>query len=40
MNSDMNLFSSVQLGAYTLPNRMVMAPMTRLRADGTIPTEG
>jgi N-ethylmaleimide reductase len=39
MNSDMNLFSSVQLGAYTLPNRMVMAPMTRLRADGTIPTE-
>lgn len=39
MNSDLNLFSPFQLGKYTLPNRMVMAPMTRLRADGTIPTE-
>ena len=39
MNSDFNLFSSVKLGNYTLPNRMVMAPMTRLRANGTSPTE-
>jgi N-ethylmaleimide reductase len=39
MNSENNLFSSVQLGVYTLPNRMVMAPMTRLRADGTVPTK-
>jgi N-ethylmaleimide reductase len=38
MNSETNLFSSVELGAYTLANRMVMAPMTRLRANGTVPT--
>ena len=37
MNSDINLFSPVKLGSYTLPNRMVMAPMTRLRALATIP---
>ncbi len=37
MNSDINLFSPVKLGPYTLPNRMVMAPMTRLRAIATIP---
>lgn len=37
MNSDVNLFSPVKLGPYTLPNRMVMAPMTRLRAIATIP---
>lgn len=36
MNS--NLFDSFQLGLNTLANRIVMAPMTRLRADGTIPT--
>ncbi|MDZ7962829.1 MAG: alkene reductase [Aulosira sp. DedQUE10] len=34
----MNLFSPVKLDAFTLPNRMVMAPMTRLRAVGAIPT--
>jgi N-ethylmaleimide reductase len=34
-----NLFSPVKLGSYTLPNRIVMAPMTRLRAVGSIPTE-
>ncbi|WP_413165753.1 alkene reductase [Capilliphycus salinus ALCB114379] len=39
MNTPLNLFSPVQLGAYTLPNRMIMAPMTRLRADGTVPTQ-
>ncbi|GET36097.1 alkene reductase [Microseira wollei] len=37
MNTENNLFSSVQLGAYTLPNRIVMAPMTRLRAVNSIP---
>ncbi|WP_427161980.1 alkene reductase [Aliinostoc sp. HNIBRCY26] len=33
----MNLFTPVQLGSYTLPNRIVMAPMTRLRAIDNIP---
>jgi N-ethylmaleimide reductase len=34
-----NLFSSLTLGPYDLPNRIVMAPMTRCRADGdTVPT--
>ncbi len=28
----MNLLSSIQLGPYTLPNRMAMAPLTRCRA--------
>ncbi|GAB1543074.1 alkene reductase [Scytonema sp. NUACC21] len=38
MSSQTNLFSPVQLGSLTLPNRIVMAPMTRLRAgDGGIP---
>ncbi len=38
MNSSINLFTPVQLGSYTLANRMVMAPMTRLRAVGAVPT--
>jgi N-ethylmaleimide reductase len=29
----MNLFSPLSLGDYTIPNRVVMAPMTRQRAD-------
>ncbi|AFY34059.1 alkene reductase [Calothrix sp. PCC 7507] len=34
-----DLFSPVQLGLYTLPNRIVMAPMTRNRAGaGNVPT--
>lgn len=37
MNS--TLFDTFQLGTSTLNNRIVMAPMTRLRADGTIPTQ-
>ncbi|ODG98307.1 alkene reductase [Nostoc sp. KVJ20] len=37
MNSNINLFTPVQLGPYTLPNRIVMAPMTRLRAIASIP---
>ncbi len=40
MSSDLNLFSPIQVGAYTLPNRIVMAPLTRNRAsDGNVPTE-
>jgi N-ethylmaleimide reductase len=34
----MDLFSPVQLGSLDLPNRIVMAPMTRLRAVDSIPT--
>lgn len=30
--AELDLFTPVTLGAYTLPNRMLMAPMTRLRA--------
>lgn len=37
MTSNINLFTPVQLGPYTLTNRMVMAPMTRVRAIDTIP---
>ncbi len=37
MNADVNLFSPVKVGPYTLPNRMVMAPMTRLRAIDSVP---
>ncbi|GAB1545487.1 alkene reductase [Scytonema sp. NUACC21] len=32
MTTNINLFSPVQLGPYTLPNRIVMAPLTRNRA--------
>jgi N-ethylmaleimide reductase len=35
----MKLFSPCQLGATTLANRIVMAPMTRSRATGNIPNE-
>ena len=38
MSSTTNLFSPIKLGSYTLPNRIVMAPMTRLRAVGGTPT--
>lgn len=38
MNSTPDLFSSVQLGPHELANRIVMAPMTRLRAVDSIPT--
>lgn len=34
---NINLFSPVEMGSYNLPNRMVMAPMTRLRAIEGIP---
>lgn len=39
MSSPINLFSPVQLGTYLLPNRIVMAPMTRLRAVNSMPTK-
>lgn len=40
MNTNLKLLSPVQLGAYELPNRMVMAPLTRMRAgEGNVPTE-
>ncbi len=35
----MDLFDPVQLGELALPNRIVMAPMTRSRAVGTVPGE-
>ena len=34
-----DLFSSHQLGPLSLPNRVVMAPMTRSRSIGNIPGE-
>lgn len=35
----MNLFTPIQLGTYTLPNRIIMAPLTRCRAgEGNVPT--
>ncbi|GAC1489572.1 MAG: alkene reductase [Chamaesiphon sp.] len=38
MNRDVHLLSPVKLGPYELPNRIVMAPLTRNRAgDGNIP---
>jgi N-ethylmaleimide reductase len=39
MNTKLDLFSPVQVGAYNLPNRIVMAPLTRMRASaGNVPT--
>jgi len=36
--STINLFTPIKLGAYTLPNRIVMAPLTRNRAgEGNVP---
>jgi N-ethylmaleimide reductase len=35
----MRLFEPIRLGELTLPNRIVMAPMTRNRATGTVPGE-
>ncbi|QPK17099.1 hypothetical protein F131LOC_007145 [Pectobacterium versatile] len=34
-----NLFESYSLPALTLPNRIVMAPMTRSRAPDELPTD-
>jgi len=38
MSASVDLFAPAQLGELTLVNRIVMAPMTRLRAVGSIPT--
>lgn len=39
MSATINLLTPVQLGPYTLPNRLVMAPLTRNRAGaGNVPT--
>lgn len=38
MTGQKNLFTPIQLGAYALPNRIVMAPLTRNRAgEGNVP---
>ena len=38
MPANITLFSPIQIGPYTLPNRMAMAPMTRNRAgEGNVP---
>lgn len=34
-----DLFTPVQLGRYTVKNRIIMAPLTRCRAENNIPTE-
>ncbi|MEJ2870481.1 alkene reductase [Actinomycetospora sp. OC33-EN08] len=40
MSQDLKLFSPVKLGPYDLPHRIVMAPLTRMRAgDGWVPTD-
>ncbi len=39
MNNSVNLFSPIELSSLTLPNRIVMSPMTRCRAaQGGVPT--
>ncbi|MCW5658923.1 MAG: alkene reductase [Burkholderiaceae bacterium] len=37
--TQVSLLDPIRLGPYTLPNRVVMAPMTRNRAPGETPTE-
>ena len=38
MNRQVNLFSSFQLGSLSLPHRIIMAPLTRMRAGaGNVP---
>nr|WP_317239169.1 hypothetical protein [Hymenobacter sp. 5516J-16] len=41
MSQTTNLFTPVQVGALSLPNRFAMAPMTRSRAtnEGNVPTD-
>lgn len=33
-----HLFSPIQIGSFTLPNRVIMAPLTRMRAPAGMPT--
>ena len=38
--TNLDLFSPIQLGDLTLPNRIIMAPLTRMRSgEGNVPTE-
>ena len=38
--TNLDLFTPIQLGSYTLPNRIIMAPLTRMRAGvGNVPTQ-
>lgn len=38
--TNLDLFTPIQVGSYTLPNRIIMAPLTRMRAGvGNIPTQ-
>ena len=40
MNPQLNLFTPIQLGDLSLPHRIVMAPLTRMRAkEGNVPQE-
>ena len=40
MNQRSILFNPLKLGALTLPNRIIMAPLTRCRADeGHVPSD-
>ncbi len=39
MTKEKDLFSPIQLGQYTLKNRIIMAPLTRCRAVNNIPIE-
>jgi N-ethylmaleimide reductase len=38
MNQNINLLTPIKLGPYKLPNRIIMAPLTRMRAgEGKVP---
>src|SRR5690606_29474221 len=39
LGAPMDLFSTLRLGRLELPNRIVMAPMTRSRAIGSVPND-
>lgn len=40
MHSYLNIFTPIQLGSLKLPNRIIMAPLTRMRSGiGNVPTE-
>lgn len=40
VTTNLDLFTPIQIGSYTLPNRIIMAPLTRMRAGvGNIPTK-
>lgn len=40
VTTNLDLFKPIQLGSYMLPNRIIMAPLTRMRAGvGNVPTQ-